>query len=244
MLRKGTPGTGSQARGDSFSYTPVLAGLKNGFSAWVAGETYWCNEAHEHKPPHHIGTKPCLHWMTSGELDCPRCRKQPETKCVGWLPLYREEDTHPIIVIVHEVVFDLVRSLRYGERVMVGRVTPTSSVYVRKSDTQILFRTDTESRKRAVDITHDLLSMWQLPDLNAWLKCQGRANAGQEVANASEETIERAKEEFSPLLRAAAIRHGAVSSSDNSGVGDAQERIFNRVTSAERNGHHKPTGKK
>src|SRR5215471_14294164 len=100
-IKKGSPGKGGESRPDSFSYTGVAAGLKGSFTAWLAGEPYWCDEAHEHTDLDK-GTKPCLHWITDGALKCARCRKGRPVKCIGWVPLYRELDHKPIVVIVHE----------------------------------------------------------------------------------------------------------------------------------------------
>jgi len=166
-LKKGTPGRGGQVRADSFSYTSVPCGLKSTFNAWLAGPVYWC-QAHEHteKQP---GTKPCLHWMTDGSIRCPRCRPQVLPTWVGYVPLYREIDHKPVIVIVHESAMDLLAGLVYPNYVLVGRVDPTSSVFVRKSDNAVSLKTDNEQRKRPADITTDLLSMWKMPELEAWL---------------------------------------------------------------------------
>jgi hypothetical protein len=175
-LRKGAPGKGGGTRPDHFSYTGVAHGLKGSFSAWLAGEPYWCDEAHEHKRED-PGTKPCLGWLTGGALVCPRCRKLRTVKCIGWVPLYREEDLKPIIVIIHDTVADLVKDLHYPMHVLVGRVDAVSSVYVRKSDTPVSFRSDNSARQQPADITNDLLSMWGLPELNDWIKRGSRPTA-------------------------------------------------------------------
>lgn len=172
-LKKGTPGRGGGARADSFSYCPVAHGLKNSFSAWLAGEPYWCDEAHEHtdRDP---GTKPCLHWMTDGALSCPRCRQARPVKCIGWVPLYREQDARPVIVIVHESASDLLAGLHYPDFVIVGRVDKKDSVFVRRSDNRVSLTTNVESRKRPVNIACNLLMMWRMPELNEWLSRAGR----------------------------------------------------------------------
>jgi len=98
-LRKGTPGEGAEAGADNFSYTGVQHGTKGAFSAYIAGDTYWCL-AHEHNPPAFIGTKPCLAWISHKELLCPFCRRRGAPTWVGYVPLYREQDHSPIIIIV------------------------------------------------------------------------------------------------------------------------------------------------
>lgn len=179
-LRKGTPGKGGNTRTDSFSYVPVAPGLKSGFTGWLAGEPYWCDEAHEHSKAD-PGTKPCLHWMTEGQLDCPRCRRVRPVRCIGWVPLYREQDHKPIIVIVHESAASLLAKLAHPTMVLVGRVAASDSVFVRRNDTQTLMRTESDARKSPVDITRDLLMMWNIPALTEWtLKHRDREQASSD----------------------------------------------------------------
>jgi len=186
-LKKGTPGNGGQVRADSFSYTSVAPGLKGWFTAWLAGPIYWC-QVHEHtkKTP---GTKPCLEWMTDNELRCPRCRPQFVPTWVGYVPLYREQDHKPVIVIVHESVMDLLAGLSYPDGVIVGRVDENSSVFVRRCDTAAMFKTDNAARRRPVDVTRDLLTMWRIPELDRWVLEKRRGNSvtkQTEVENVSD----------------------------------------------------------
>lgn len=170
-LKKGTPGKGGESARDSFSAVPVGSGMKNVWTGWLAGEPYWAL-AHEHKPPAVIGTKPCLVWISDGALACPRCKPQVRPTWIGWVPVYREQDNAPCIVIVHESVMDLLTGLTYGTRVMVGRSVETSSVYVRRAESQApRFQSDHEQRQGPRDVTPDLLQMWGIPVLDQWLKC-------------------------------------------------------------------------
>jgi len=174
-LRKGTPGQGGQVRADSFSYTSVAPGLKGWFTAWLAGPIYWC-QVHEHtqKQP---GTKPCLDWITDGALRCPRCRPLVVPTWVGYVPLYREQDHKPVIVIIHESVMDLVAGLSYPVPVIVGRVDAQSSVFVRRNEGGAVFKTDNSARRRPVDVTRDLLCMWRIAELDRWLLDNRRGTA-------------------------------------------------------------------
>lgn len=172
-LKKGTPGKGDRGRLDSFSYTPVAHGLKNTFGAWMAGDPYWAL-AHEHTKAT-PGTKPCLDWMTDSVVRCSRCRPHVVPTWIGWVPLYREADHKPILVIVHESAMDMLSGLTYPTHVLVGRVDENSSVFVKRSDNALSLRTDNEQRKRPRDITCDLLTMWRLPELESWLIEQRRA---------------------------------------------------------------------
>lgn len=237
MLKKGTPGKGGGARTDSFSYTPVQSGLKNGFHGWIAGETYWC-QAHEHSKAT-PGTKPCLEWMTEGAVRCPRCRPQVVTTWVGYVPLYREADHKPIIIILHEGAMDLLAGLAYPDYVLVGRVDMTSSVFVRKSDNALSFRTDNEQRKAPRDITPDLLTMWQMPALEEWIMAQRRK---QPKPTVTAPRIRGDGKPFSPFMQGAAAKHGLPEGvrEPASDVGDALSRVARRAAAAgpSTNGHH------
>lgn len=174
-LKKGTPGKGAKSVRDSFSTVPVGSGLKNVWTGWIAGEPYWAL-AHEHKPPAVIGTKPCLTWLTDSAIPCPRCRPKECPTWIGWVPIYREVDHEPCIVIVHESAMDLLAGLTYATRVMVGRTDDTSSVYVRRAEEQRpVFASTHEQRQGPRDITPDLLQMWGIPALDHWMGCSDNA---------------------------------------------------------------------
>lgn len=240
-LKKGTPGKGGGPRPDSFSYTPVAFGTKNAFNGWLAGEPYWADEAHEHTDED-PGTKPCLHWLTDGALKCRRCRSAKPTKCIGWVPLYREIDTAPVIVIVHENVSDTLKGLRYGHYVLVGRVSSKSSVFVKKSESHVTMVTDKESRKRPVNIVPDLLQMWKLPDLNEWLK--GSRGAVEDTSEAPFGLKQRLSVP-PPTSKIEALAIDAEKKIGDSYLLDMdtlQVSIDQRRKHAEKNGHHKPNG--
>lgn len=239
-LRKGTPGKGDALRPDSFSYTQVAHGTRNAFNAYVAGEPFWCEEAHEHKPPIFFGTQPCLYWITNGALDCPRCKKQPATKVVGWFPVWREQDQKPCIVILHQEAFDQVRDLNYGDPVLIGRVDEVSGVFVQKLSCVARFTTENPHRKHAQDITRSLLAMWRLPELDLWLKSAPAPEVEPQSHEHSPEEVEAAKKQFSSMNRAAALRWGAVKTDGPQLVGDVNAAFVEEVKRAEKNGQHKP----
>jgi hypothetical protein len=239
--KKGTPGKGACQRPDSFSYCPVAHGLKATFSAWLAGEPYWAEEAHEHTKDD-PGTKPCLHWLTDGELKCPRCRRARPVKCIGWVPLYREIDSRPVVVIVHESASDLLAGLRHPATVLVGRIGPKDSVFVRRADTQVTFKSEKQTRMSPIDITNDLLMMWNMPEYNEWLRGQ-RVTALTQHVKQTEEPKRSDGKPFDPFHRNAAVRY---STPDVHAVGeladDAVKAAVARTSKPSKNGHHKPSG--
>lgn len=237
-LKKGAPGKGGQVRADSFSYYGVPSGTKSSFGAWLAGPVYWA-QAHEHTKAA-PGTKPCLDWMTDGALRCPRCRPHTVPTWIGWVPLYREEDHKPILVLIHESAMDLVAGLSYPVRVLVGRCDDTSSVFVKRAESQIAFKTENDQRKCPVDLTANLLTMWALPQLDEWLMLQ-RHEAR------SEAPVKSDGEPFGPMTAAAAQKYAAPA--DDGGPSaetfDAvRERLRNRAADLKPsvNGKHKPKG--
>jgi len=240
-LRKGSPGGGSGQRLESFCYTSVTHGLKGSFSAHLAGEPYWCEEAHEYHD--RLGpTQPCVHWMTNGEVSCARCRKQPRAVCLAWVPLYRCEDGQPILVIVHETAADLMKGLHYPDHVVVGRVTAKSSVYVKATTEREKFTTSNELRKRPVCIDEQLLNLWKLPELNAWLQSQGAAIRAHKVNAAEVET------ESSGSVPLKTERLASYFDAEAEKLKEAEERArrnaeFIREKGANKsNGHHKKEG--
>lgn len=234
-LKKGTPGKGGQGKVDSFSYTPVPFGFKNWFTGWLAGDPYW-GLAHEHTDAE-PGTKPCLLWLTDNALRCPRCRPQKPATWIGWVPIYREADGQPIMVVVHESASDLLTGLKYPDYVTCGRVGEKSSVFVKKSDKRLSFLTSNEQRKRSRDITGDLLNMWKYPQLEQWLLDQRRGEPTVPLKSDGER--------FGPMTAAAAEKYGG--SNDRAKTAEAEyDAIQNRVkehmqnVEAQKNGKHKP----
>jgi len=235
LPRKGAPGKGASGKTDSFSYTRVQTGLKNTFSAFLAGDPYW-SLAHEHtqKTP---GTKPCLQFLTDGAVRCPRCRPQTCPTWIGWVPLYREADHWPILVIVHESAMDLLHGLSYPAHVLVGRVDDNSGVFVKRSDSALSFRTENAQRQRPRDISADLLTMWGLPELEEWLMSQGRG--------ARPAPLKSTGEPFGPMTQAAAQKY--TPPDDQGGAREASyDAVLDRLKNdaaklaPATNGKHKP----
>lgn len=165
--KKATPGKGKGHTPDQFSYTPTPVSLKCWY-AWCAGEPEWY-EVHEHDGKSNIGTKICLDWATDGVLQCPRCRPFVKPTTCAYVPLYREMDTHPCVVICHNSVAELLEGLKYKTPVMVGRVSADASVFVRVTDGMAPFSSTHPDRQSPCDLLPSLLSMWGYPQYEQWL---------------------------------------------------------------------------
>jgi hypothetical protein len=216
-------------------------GTKNAFNAWMAGEPYWAEEAHEHTDAD-PGTKPCLNWLTDGAVKCVRCRRGRPVTCIGWVPLYRELDGKPIIVIVHEHVADLLKGIVHPQYVLVGRVDNKSSVFIKKSESNLVMRTDKDSRKRRIDVVPDLLTMWGLPELNEWLRGQ---QPGQVQEEEPPPVLRQRLSVPPPTTKIEALAIDAekkIGSSYLLDVDTLQVEIEQRKKYAEKNGHHHTNG--
>lgn len=168
--KRSSPGRGKPGAPSSFSYWGVPVSVKPLY-AWVAGECEWY-EVHEHTPREH-GTKVCLRWYTDGALRCPRCRPLVPTTTIGYLPIYRESDLKPCVLLLHESVADLVTSLRFRDYIMIGRVDVHSSTFAKKAETRETFASVLPSRQSPCDLLPSLLTMWGYPELNHWIATHG-----------------------------------------------------------------------
>lgn len=180
--KKATPGEGGEVRAEQFAYTSTQAGLKNTWNAWCAHEPYWC-KAHEHtdKFP---GTKVCTAWFTDGAVPCPRCRPAVVPTVIAYVPVWREVDLKPCLVIIHEGQSDNAVSLKFGTFVLIGRVGAGDGVFVKPSETQRPWRSDLPCRQSPCDLNATLLTIWGYPALEQWLRTPvARRSEGSQPAD-------------------------------------------------------------
>lgn len=162
MLRQNRPEGGMGERVEYFAYVPTPANTRT--HCYIAGPVAWY-ECHTKGR-----TKPCLHSITGGELACKQCEAGAPIEYIGYAPLYRETDSRPICVIVHEVSFEQTEKLKLHQRVLVGRNTHRGDpVYILPAlDQNPRFVTSLKHRLAPVDLTRTLLRMWAIPDLVTW----------------------------------------------------------------------------
>jgi hypothetical protein len=166
MKKKGTPGGGRERRAEQFAYTPTTPGIAKAWTATAAAEPYWCT-VHEHTKAT-PGTKICVDWYTDGELICPRCKPSLVPTTIAYVPVWREIDHKPCLVIVHETAADLLAGVEFGVRVLIGCVEKGSSVFVRATDEQPRWSSENPLRQKAVDLSTTLYTIWGYAQLWAW----------------------------------------------------------------------------
>jgi len=161
---KAAPGEGPKKDRDNFSYWSIAGGEKH--TAYVAGPAAWVI-AH----PSDKGSKPCLEWMTGSALPCRFCALHKCPVEVGYVPVYREVDWRPMLVIVYRTEREWIDPLELHTRVTVGREKEKgAALWVRPClNQEPRFASTLPYRKCAVDIDHSLLTLWKMPELVAWL---------------------------------------------------------------------------
>lgn len=239
---EGAPEKGDKERScEQFAYTRPEHGLSKIQYGWCARKPYWC-KAHEHTERER-GTKVCVQWFTKGELDCPRCRPGCRISDIAYVPVWREWDTKPILLICHDSVADLLADLDFGVYVQFGRVGKDDGVFVKRAAEKKLFRSDLPYRQGPCDIAVSLLTIWKYPALVRW--CRRTSGTGGVV---SSEQTESGRWRLSvpppttatEALAADAERKAPVG--DAAGIEDGLHRALRRAKDAERNGKHKPEG--
>lgn len=215
---------GGSGRSPRVHFTYVSPKNGKNFHAWMAGMAHWY-ECHTRGK-----SCVCLNWISGGELECPRCVEPVETQ--GYVPLYRETDTKPVMVIVKEYAREIIDRLCLHQWVVVGRGLESSDgVYVVRSPaaTQPKFETTLAYKKVSADLTETLLRVWRSAELIEWYR-QTHGGPAIVVPPKEEKPKEKPKRSdgkpFSPMTEAAANRH--TPPAGDSGLDDVMERLKQR----------------
>lgn len=230
-LRTKTPGEGGGKRRTHFIHVKTAHG--ENWHAHVAGPCHWF-ECHTKGR-----TKPCLHWLTRGELKCERCDPLKPAEDIGYVPLFRELDGRPCFVVVHDYVRDTVDALRHHQRVVVGRAGEQSDgVYVVPAlNPRPLYQTTRPEFRREVDLTQSLLRVWGIPELVEWYN-RTQAARGEEVPLPEPEPVKSDGQPFDPMHVAAARRFAPAVTPEVSTGDDAVRESLKRI----QEGSAKPNG--
>lgn len=241
ILPQAAPGEGAKRDREHFSHWSIGGGEKH--TAYVAGKAQWfC--AH----PSDRGTKPCLHWMTQGELPCRYCALHKVPAEIGYVPVWRQVDWRPLLVIVYDTEREWIEKLLLHDRVTIGRETELGArLWVRRClDQEPRFNTTMAHRMVAQDITRSLLVLWKLPELTAWLtarKSSDNAVSPDTEQPPAERVPDRVKD-VKPAVR-------AYTPPDPDVAEGAFDAVFNRIkdkmgsspAAPSANGKHKPARK-
>lgn len=224
---------GDGARNPRVHFAYVSTSHGKNWHAWIAGPCHWFHCHSKGK------TKPCLYEMTGGEMGCDRCDAAQPCEVVGYQPLYRELDSKPVMVIVHEYTREVLDGLRLHARVTVGRGDSASDgVYVVPAlKAEPRFQTTLQHRMVPADLTETLLRVWKIPELEQWYRqTHGAAKPP--------ETQKSDGKPFSPWTRKAAQR--ASTGPLNEELDDVMARIKMRskgLPEPSSNGKHDPPPK-
>jgi hypothetical protein len=239
-IKKASPGEGGQERAEQFGYTRTSPGLKGVWYGWCAHEPYWVR-VHEHRdsPPSERGTKVCLTWATDNALRCPRCRPGVVPTTVAYVPVWREQDLAPCMVICHESAGDRLAGVEYGVYVMVSCVEVNGGVCVSRAATQRPWTSTLPYRQGPCDIAVSLLTMWQYPQYTEWL--QRPASVQCEPVPETQAWRLSVPPPTTPTETQAVDAHRRSGADGGADVNAAMQRALRRARAAEKNGKHPPT---
>lgn len=146
-------------------------------------------------------TKPCVEVLTDGKLRCELPNCPHGRQWIGYVPLVRESDGRPCMVIIHEHAASLLDGVGWRSRVLVMReagqhdgVSVCRAMVQREWDTRLV------ALRRPADLTQTLLAVWKMPELCAWYAAREReASAQPSDTLVSPPTV-------GPMLAAAEVR--------------------------------------
>lgn len=162
-IQQSTPGERGGVSHVHFSYQGTDA--KRPWHGYVAGPCMWFDC---HTPSK---SQPCLLRATNGELDCPRCHEIKPWEPIGYLPVYRQSDGKPLVVIVHEYTREIVDKLEFHRRVLVKREDGVGDgvCVTHALDRMPKYHSTLADRNRPAQPMLSLLKMWRYPQLVQWL---------------------------------------------------------------------------
>lgn len=234
-FRSKTPGEGGQVRAFHNTHLKTRNGEK--WYAHIAGPILWL-ECHTKGY-----SKPCLHWITRGELVCKRCHPLDPKEDLGYIPIYRERDGKPGFCVVKDYARDIVDKIALHARIVIQRGEEKSDgLSVNPSTDGRRYHSTRADFMQSVDLTPSLLRVFAMPELTQWYY---RTQLGREPpAELPKGTAVNDKgEPFSPTMQGAAKRWGAEVILD--AIGRGGESLSNDEFAAQvkSNGKHSANGK-
>lgn len=234
------PGGGGQRKHTHWHYVSTEAGKT--WNAWMAGRTHWYTCHTKGK------SKVCADAMTGGQVRCKLCSPMNVAEVIGYVPLYREIDGRPTVVIVHEYSREQVDLLRMHQCVLVGRgIESSDGVWVAAHPKGGAKYTSTlKERNTPADMTETILKFWGNEEFTAWYRCQN-PGSDKPVSLPAEPAIRDDGKPFSDMMQGPAKRWATPAVTEPTAVGDlvdVQREQLARLVKAKpsSNGHHKPKG--
>ena len=175
-FRQKTPGEGGQTRAVHNVHLKTQHGTK--WYAHIAGPVCWL-ECHTKGY-----SKPCLHWITHGELKCSKCHPLDPKEDLGYIPVYAASNGKPGFVIVKDYARDIVDALALHQLVLISRGSEQGSglSVVGSTDGSRPYHSTRADFMRPIDLTESLLRVFKMPELTEWYY---RTQRGQELASCS-----------------------------------------------------------
>jgi hypothetical protein len=105
---------------------------------------------------------------------------------VAYVPVWREIDGMPALVIIHETNADPLAACRHLDYVCVARQGGTGDgVSVRRATAQRVYRPTSPARLVLADITDSLLTMWVISELTEWMRMNASTGDVSQQAGAA-----------------------------------------------------------
>jgi len=192
------------------------------------------------------GSKPCLHLLTGGELNCPKCKHgDPARK--GALGFYHWKDWKPYFLWVDDTREDVYASFRWRNKLKFGREklkgSPVWAALCLAQHDE--FPTTDPRRKKPADLTESLLRIFDDAALTLWYRATHGASVNA-VSLPKGTAVKGDGKPFSPAMQAAAKRFGAPVVPDGAApVGDVLNAEYlaaleQRGQPPSKNGKHPP----
>ena len=228
MLKKANPHEGGASR-IHWAYRPTARG--ESWHGYIWGDV-WGIIAHRARR-----TVPCLRWITDDAIPCESCERMVETYWRGYVPVVRESDGRPCLVVVGPAAMQFLDRCRYRDRIIVSRGRDvTDSVTVQRAPVQRVWHTSLDGLKRPAELADTLLRLWAIPALTAWYMSRGVAGA-----TASDEGPIPAAEGAATgrgVAGAAASAEGPIPAADAVRSLLARVREQQRIPNGTHRGHH------
>jgi hypothetical protein len=161
-MKSAIPGDGDGVS-EHFRYTPTEYGGE--WFGYLAGPPWWVKAHTKGK------SKCCVKWLTDGRVACSRCSQPKKPDTIAYVPIYREQDGNPILVIVWERSADALAGISHLTRVKVMRESLRGdTVCVMRALKQIDYRTTLKYRHVEVDVQPSVVKLWGQPEVFDWYR--------------------------------------------------------------------------